>query len=87
LSFDLSPKYLLINSNLTFTTPIPLILFSNVILFSINWSTISCSYPTVTGYYKLVSAILVSLPNLNIVATVDSVVVAAFGGMLFNLLY
>ena len=36
LSFNLSPKYLLINSNLTFAAPIPLILFSNVTLFSVN---------------------------------------------------
>jgi hypothetical protein len=30
---------------------------------------------------------LVSSPNLNVVATVDSVVVYAFGGILFNFLY
>jgi hypothetical protein len=30
---------------------------------------------------------LVSLPNLNIIATVDSVVVCAFSGILFNFLY
>jgi len=30
---------------------------------------------------------LVSLPNLNVVAAVNSVVVAAFSGILFNLLY
>jgi hypothetical protein len=30
---------------------------------------------------------LVSLPNLNIVAAVDGVVVCAFGGILFNFLY
>jgi len=86
LSFDLSPKYLLINSNLTFTAPIPLILFSNITLFSINWLTISCSYPTVIGYYKLVFTILVSLPNLDIVAAVNSVIVAAFSGILSDLL-
>jgi len=67
--------------------PILLILFSNVALFSINWSTISYNYPTVIGCYKLVSAILVLLPNLKVVAAVNSVIVAAFGGMLFNLLY
>jgi len=87
LSFNLSPKYLLIDSNLTFTAPIPLILFSNITLFSVNWSTISYSCPTVIGCYKLVSAILVSLPDLNIVTAVDSIVVAAFGSMLSNLLY
>jgi len=64
--------------------PIPLILFSNVILFSISWLTIFYSCLTVIGCYKLVSAILVSLPNPNIVAAVDSVIVAAFGGMLFD---
>jgi len=64
--------------------PIPLILFSNVTLFSISWLTISYSYPTVISCYKLVSAILVLLPNPNIVAAVNGVVVAAFGGILFN---
>jgi len=84
LSFNLSPEYLLINSNLIFTAPIPLILFSNVALFSISWSTISYSYPTVIGCYKSVSAILVSLPNLEVVAAVDGVVAGAFGGILFD---
>jgi hypothetical protein len=37
--------------------------------------------------YKLTSAILVSSPNLNIVAAVDGVVVCAFGSILFNFLY
>jgi len=77
----------LINSNLTFTTPIPLILCLSAALFSINWLTISYSYLTVTGCYKLVSAILVSPPNLEVVAAVNGVVVAAFGGMLFNFQY
>ena len=81
------PKYLLINSNLIFAAPILLSLFSNITLFSISWSTISYSYPTVIGYYKLVSAILVLLPNLKVVAAVDGVIVAAFSGMLFNFLY
>jgi len=67
--------------------PIPLILFSNVILFSISWLTISYSCPTVIGCYKLVSAILVLLPNLKVVAAVNGVMVAAFGGILFNFLY
>jgi hypothetical protein len=30
---------------------------------------------------------LVSLPNLNIIATVDGVIVYAFGSILFNFLY
>jgi uncharacterized membrane protein YeiH len=30
---------------------------------------------------------LVSSPNLNIIATVDSVIVCAFGGILFDFLY
>jgi hypothetical protein len=33
------------------------------------------------------SAMLVSLPDLDIVATVDSVVVCAFGSILFDFLY
>ena len=37
--------------------------------------------------YKLVSAILVLVPNLNIVAAVVGVVVSAFSGMLFNFFY
>jgi hypothetical protein len=32
-------------------------------------------------------AMLVSSPNLNVVATVNSVVVCAFGGILFNFFY
>jgi len=66
--------------------PIPLILYLSVTLFSINWSTISYSCPTVIGYYKSVSAILVSPPDLKVVAAVNSVVVAAFSSILFNLL-
>jgi len=61
-------------------------MFSNAALFSVSWLTISCSCPTVIGCYKLVSAILVSLPDLKVVAAVNGVVVAAFGGILFNLL-
>jgi hypothetical protein len=37
--------------------------------------------------YKLASAMLVSSPDLDIVTAVDSVVVCAFGGILFNFLY
>jgi hypothetical protein len=36
---------------------------------------------------KSASAMLVSLPNLDIVAAVDGVVVCAFGGILFDFLY
>jgi hypothetical protein len=36
---------------------------------------------------KSALAMLVSLPNLNIVAAVDGVVVCAFGGILFDFLY
>ena len=32
-------------------------------------------------------AILVSLPNLNVITAVNGVVTAAFGGMLFNFFY
>jgi hypothetical protein len=37
--------------------------------------------------YKLVLAILVSSPNLDIVAAVNGVVVCAFSGILFNFFY
>jgi len=40
----------------------------------------------VTGYYKLVFTILVSFPNLKVVAAVNGVIVAAFSGILFDLL-
>ena len=33
------------------------------------------------------SAILVSYPNPKVIATINSVVVGAFGGMLFNFFY
>ena len=72
------------NSNLTFATPIPLILYLSVALFSINWSTISYSCLTVIGCCELVSTILVSPLDLKVVAAVNSVIVAAFGGMLFD---
>jgi len=86
LSFNLFPKNLLIDSNLILAAPILLTLSSITTLLAINWLTISCNYPTVIGCYKLVSAILVS-PNLKVVAAVNGVVVAAFGGMLFDFLY
>jgi len=84
LSFNLSPKNLLIDSNLTFTTPILLILYLSATLFSINWLTISYNCPTIIGCCELVSAILVLPPNLNVVAAINSVVVAAFSGILFD---
>jgi hypothetical protein len=37
--------------------------------------------------YKLALAMLVSLPNLDIIAAVNGVVVCAFGGILFNFFY
>ena len=87
MSFNLSPKNCLINSSLIFTAPIPLSLSSNTVLLAVNWLTISYSYLTVIGCYKSVSTILVSLPNLEVVAAVNSVVVATFSGMLFDFLY
>jgi len=87
LSFNFSPKYLSINGSLIFTTPILLTLSSNAALFVINWLITSYSCPTVTGYYKSVSTILISPPNLKVVAAVNSVIVAAFSGILFNFLY
>jgi len=86
LSFNLSPKNLLIEGNLTFAAPIPLIRYLSVTLFSVNWSTISYSCPTVIGCCELVSAILVLPPDLKVVTAVNGVVVAAFGGMLFDFL-
>jgi len=44
-------------------------------------------YPTVIGYYKLVSAILVLRANLKVVAAVNGVIVAAFSSILFDFLY
>jgi len=84
LNFNLSPKNLSINSNLTFTAPILLILFLSIALFSVNWLTISYNCLTVTGYYKSVSTILVLFPK--VVAAVNSVIVAAFSSILFNFL-
>jgi len=74
------------DGNLTFTTLIPLTLSSNAALLAINWLITSYSCLTVIGCYELVSAILVS-PNFKVVAAVDGVIVAAFGGMLFDFLY
>jgi hypothetical protein len=37
--------------------------------------------------YKSALAILVSLLNLNVITTINSVMVCAFGGILFNFFY
>ena len=87
LSFNLSPKYLLINSSLIFAAFIPLTLSSNAVLLVINRLNTSYSCPTVIGCYKLVSAILVSSTNLKVVTAVVNVIVAAFSGILFDFLY
>ena len=63
--------------------PMPLILSSNSLLLSYRWLTISYSCPLIIGY-KSVSAILVSPPDLKVVAAVDSVIVDAFGGILLT---
>ena len=64
----------------------PLIFYSNTLLLSYKWSTISYSYPYII-IYKLVLAILVSPPKPKVVAAVNGVIVAAFGGILFNFFY
>ena len=87
LSFNLSPKNLLINGNLTFAALILLTLSSNAALLAINWLITSYNCPTVIGCYKLVSAILVLFPNLKVVAAVNGVIVAAFSGILFDFLF
>ena len=83
LSFNLSPKNRSIDSNLTFTTPILLSLSLSILLLSINWLTISYNCPIITSY-KLVSYILVSVPN--VVTTVNGVITSAFSSMLFDFL-
>ena len=75
-----------IKGNLTFTMPTPLILSLSILLLSINRSTISYNYLTVTSC-ELVSAMLVLLPNFNVVTAVISVVVSAFSGILFDFFY
>ena len=37
--------------------------------------------------YKLVSYILISLPNLKVITAVNSVITSAFGSILFNFFY
>jgi hypothetical protein len=71
---------------LTFAIPILLIFLLSSWLFSYKWLTISYSYPRVTTY-ELALAMLVSLPNLNIVTAVDGVIVCAFSSILFNFFY
>jgi len=61
-------------------------LFLSITLLSINWSTISYNWPLVTTY-ELSSLILVSPPILKVVAAVNGVVTATFGGMLFDFFY
>jgi len=86
LSFNLSPINCLIKGNLTLAMPMPLSLSLSIILLSINRLTISYNCPLVTSC-ELVSSILVSLPNLEVVAAVNSVVIGAFGGILFDFFY
>jgi len=57
----------------------------SITLLSINQLTISYNYPLVTSS-KLVSAILVLLPKV-IIASIVSVLTAAFSGILFNFFY
>ena len=83
LSLDLSPKNCLIKSSLTFTTQILLNLSLSILLLSINRLTISYNYLTITSY-KLVSTILVSVPNLDIVAVVNSIVTGAFSSIILT---
>ena len=63
-----------------------LILSSSILVLSYKWLTISYSCPRVI-IYKSVLAILVSPPNPKVVAAINSVVVDAFGGILFNFFY
>ena len=63
-----------------------LIYSSSILVLSYKWLTISYSCPRII-IYKSISAMLVSSLALDIVAAVISVVVAAFGGILFNFFY
>ena len=65
---------------------IPLILSSSILLLSYRRLTISYSCPYVTTY-ESISAMLVSPPNPKVIAAVNSVIVAAFGGILFDFFY
>ena len=63
-----------------------LIRSSSILVLSYKWLAISYSYPCVI-ICKLVLAMLVSPPNLKVIAAINSVVVKAFGGILFNFFY
>jgi len=58
----------------------------SIILLSVNQLTISYNYPLVTSY-KLVSSILVLLPNPKVITAVNSLTTSAFGSILFNFFY
>jgi len=64
----------------------PLSLSLSIMLLSINRLTISYNYPLITNY-KLVFAILVSLPNPKVIAAVNGVITTTFSSMLFNFFY
>jgi len=64
----------------------PLSLSLSIILLSINQLTISYSYPLITSY-KLVSFILVSLPNPKVITTVNGLATGAFSSILFDFFY
>jgi hypothetical protein len=59
----------------------PLSLSLSIILLSISYN-----YPLVTSY-KLVSSILVLLPNPKVIATVNSLTTGAFSSILFDFFY
>ena len=63
-----------------------LIRSSSILVLSYRGLTISYSCPYII-IYELVSAILVSPPDLKVVTAVNSVVVAAFSSILFNFFY
>ena len=63
--------------------PMPLIFSSKSLLLSYRQLTISYSCPYVISY-KLVLAILVSPPNLKVIATANSVVVNTFSSILLT---
>jgi len=66
--------------------PMPLSLSLSIVLLSINQLTISYNWPLITNYKSLL-LILVSLPILKVVTTINSVVAAAFSSILFNFFY
>ena len=88
LSFNLSPANYLIDSNLILTTPILLTFSLSNLLLLVSQSTISYSCPIITSY-KLVLAMLVSPLDLDleVVATINGVIMGAFGSMLFDFFY